>query len=350
MAPDPIVYAEMGRHKAMVVSQLEWGRAIDAGKARGIEVFTPQTLGIDAAQRSSPEMWIKTLLKRFGVCQLSVPGDFPHGIACALKASRFKVRVLDRPPFPKRRSKRPDEVRNIAQSQRAAVLAMRSACSLIRSADIDAKGQLRIRGKRLKSETVQRRIADVLLDHDSFCADTIVSCGRQAANPHERGHGPLLAHTPIVIDIFPQHLKHGYWGDITRTVLRGTAEPKLKQMYAAVKAAHTAALRRVSPGVSCISVHRAAAAVFQKRGFETSRQGDRTVGFIHSTGHGVGLAIHEAPSVGASRSRLRIGDVITIEPGLYYPDLGGIRIEDTIVVTEAGGQYLVPCEKHFEYR
>jgi Xaa-Pro aminopeptidase len=350
MAPDPIVYAEIGRRKLMVVSQLEWGRASGIGKKRTIEVFTPQQLGVDASKRGSLAAWIESLLRHVGVSEVCVPGDFPHGIACALKRARFKVELLDRPPFPKRRSKRPEEVRHIAQAQRAAVIAMRSACALIRGSDIDARGILRVNGKRLTSEKVHRHIAGVLLAHDSFCAETIVACGHQSADPHERGHGPLTAHAPIVIDIFPQHLNHGYWGDITRTVLKGTASRELKQMYAAVKAAQTAALRAVCPGASCLSVHREAVAVFHRRRFETRRQSDRAVGFIHSTGHGVGLAIHEAPSLGASRERLRIGDVITIEPGLYYPALGGIRIEDTIVVTPHGWRYLAPCEKHFEYQ
>ena len=119
-------------------------------------------------------------------------------------------------------------------------------------------------------------------------------------------------------------------------------------MYAAVKASQAAALKQIHPGVSCISVHRAAAALFEARGYKTHREKDRAVGFIHSTGHGVGLAIHEAPSLGASRSRLCVGDVVTVEPGLYYPELGGIRIEDTVVVTEHGWRYLAPCEKIFE--
>jgi Xaa-Pro aminopeptidase len=119
-------------------------------------------------------------------------------------------------------------------------------------------------------------------------------------------------------------------------------------MYAAVKAAQAEALKCVRAGVSCLRVHRVAADVIAQRGFETRREENRAVGFIHSTGHGVGLAIHEEPSLGASRSRLRAGDVVTVEPGLYYPGLGGIRIEDTVEVTSDGWKYLAPCEKHFE--
>ncbi len=348
MAPDPIVYLEVGRRKVMVVSQLEWGRAARTGQKRGIEVLTPQLLDLGREERGKTSAWVKAALKRLGATGMYVPADFPHGIACELKRSRLRVEVLTTPAFPKRRIKRQDEVRHIRQAQRAAVIATRAACNLIRESQIDAHGLLRVRGQRLTAEAVQRRIEGILLEHDCFCGESIVACGRQSADPHERGHGPLRAHQPIVIDIFPKHLKHGYWGDITRTVLRGTPSPELKRMYAAVKAAQAAALKLIRPGVTCSSVHRAAADVFTRRGFETRREKDHAVGFIHSTGHGVGLAIHEAPSLGASRSRLRVGDVVTVEPGLYYPDLGGIRIEDTIVITEQSWRYLAPCEKHFD--
>ena len=349
MAPDPVVYAEVGRRKAMVVSQLEWGRAVRTVSKRGITVLTPQLLGLRGASRGKLSEWVKAVLEHFGASALCVPAGFPHGIACELKRLRLKVELMTTPPFPNRRVKQQDEIRHIRQSQRAAVIAMRSACAHIRQSSIDSDGLLQVRGQQLTAEGVQRRIEGILLEHDCFCGETIVACGRQSADPHERGHGPLSAHVPIVIDIFPKHLKHGYWGDITRTVVRGNASPAARKMYAAVKAAQAASLKRVHPGASCIAVHRAAAEVFRKRGFETRRENDRAVGFIHSTGHGVGLAIHEEPSLGGSRLRLRVGDVITIEPGLYYPEIGGIRIEDTIVVTDHGWRYLAPCEKLFEY-
>jgi len=348
MAPDPIVYLEVGRQKVMVVSQLEWGRAVRTGAKRGITVLTPQLLELEGATRGKHSEWLKAAVKHLGANAVRVPSDFPHGIACDLKRSRIGVEVITTPAFPKRRVKRKDELRHIRQAQRAAVIAMRSACQWIAQSDIDGGGILRIRGKRLTSEAVQRRIDSTLLEHDCFCGETIVACGRQGADPHERGHGPLKASVPIIIDIFPKHLKHGYWGDITRTVIRGKASPEAKRMYAAVKAAQGAALKHIHPGASCMSVHRAAAELLAKRGYETRREKDHAVGFIHGTGHGVGLAIHEEPFFGARHTRLRAGDVVTVEPGLYYPEVGGFRIEDTVVVTEHGWRYLAPCEKTLE--
>ena len=147
---------------------------------------------------------------------------------------------------------------------------------------------------------------------------------------------------------FPRNEKTGYWGDITRTVCRGKAAPKLKKLYAAVKAAQAAALSAVKPGICADEAHTAAKAVFEKRDYETKVENGAHVGFIHGTGHGVGLDIHELPRVGTSGEILEVGNVITIEPGLYYLGLGGVRIEDTIVVTEKGWRYLASCSKKFE--
>jgi Xaa-Pro aminopeptidase len=348
MAPDPIVYIKAGRKQAMVVSQLELGRAERTCSPRAIDVYTPHLLGIETSKRGDLAAWTLGLLKQMGINAISVPSSFPYGIACKLKAARIKVEVNEAAPFPNRRVKRADEIRNLRQSQRAAVIAMRAACALIQKSYVGRNDNLVIKNKPLTSEMVQRCIANVLLDHDCFCDTTIVAGGAQAVDPHERGHGVLKAHLPIVMDIFPRHLVHGYWGDITRTVVRGQPKPEVKRMYAAVKAAQTAALKLIRSGVSCAHVHQAAADEIKKRGFETRRENGHAVGFIHSTGHGVGLAVHEAPSLGTARLRLRAGDVVTVEPGLYYPKLGGIRIEDTIVVTREGWKYLAPCEKQFE--
>ena len=130
--------------------------------------------------------------------------------------------------------------------------------------------------------------------------------------------------------------------------MRGRPSRELRKMYQAVKRAQEEALRAVKAGVKGSTVHRRVVAEFERRGYATREENGRQVGFIHGTGHGVGLAIHEAPGVGLRDVRLRSGNVITVEPGLYYPDVGGVRIEDTVVVTPAGWRYLVPCEKRFE--
>ena len=345
-AVDPVLFMKKGGRKYLVVPQLEAGRA--ERTAPGTTVLTPSQLNPAAARRQRFSDWALELVKREHIRRVKVPGNFPHGVAVRLEKKGIRVDVAETDLFPERAVKRPDEVRKIKETQQAAVIAMRTAIDAVAASEIDARGFLVWRGKKLTAGDVRRIITRVLVEHDCLSTETIVAGGKQAVDPHERGEGPLKAHEAIVIDIFPRHLTHGYWGDLTRTILKGEAPASLRTMYQAVKAAQTAALNRVRAGARGAAVHRAAVAEFERRGFKTEVVDGKGAGFVHSTGHGVGLAIHEGPTVGPASGRLKIGNVLTIEPGLYYPGIGGIRIEDTIVVTRAGWRYLVPCEKKFE--
>jgi Xaa-Pro aminopeptidase len=277
-----------------------------------------------------------------------VPASFPYGVAVRLQEADVEVAVVKGPLFPGRAVKKPDEIRAIVAAQQAAVIAMRAAATVIGQCTMDVNGFLITRGTRLTAEMVRATISRTLIDHNCSCGESIIACGPCGADPHEVGRGPLRAHEPIVIDIFPQHLPSGYWGDLTRTMIKGVPSPIVRRMYNAVKAAQAAALDRVKAGAACAAVHEAAEAELQRRGFEPRPPDGLAEGFIHSTGHGVGLSLHEAPSLGANRTRLRSGNVITIEPGLYCPGVGGMRIEDTVLVTATGWKYLAPCEKRRE--
>jgi len=345
-AVDPVLFMKRGARKYLVVPQLEAGRA--ERTAPGTTVLTPGRLNPSGARRQRFGDWALALVQREHIRSVKVPGSFPHGVAVRLERKGIRVEVAETDLFPERAIKRADEIRKIKETQQAAVIAMRTAIDTIEGADIDTRGFLMWKGKKLTSDDVRRIITRVLVEHDCLSTETIVAGGKQAVDPHERGEGPLRAHETIVIDIFPRHLTHGYWGDLTRTITKGEAPASLRTMYQAVKAAQTAALNRVRAGARGASVHHAAVAEFERRGFKTEAVDGKGSGFVHSTGHGVGLAIHEGPTVGPGPGRLKSGNVITIEPGLYYPGIGGIRIEDTIVVTRTGWRYLVPCEKRFE--
>ncbi len=351
-APDPVVLLRTAKQSWLVVSRLELVRAQKTVKnvrpGEVIEVLTPENLGLQGVKCREISEWASALIAHAGVRRIRVPKTFPHAVAVHLERKGVRVDVAKQALFPERAIKTPREIKHIRESQAAAVQAMRGAVELIRSASIGRNDLLCVDGKTLTAEEVQRCIHRLLLDASCMCPDVIVAGGAQGADPHEKGHGPLYAHQPIVIDIFPKHMNHGYWGDITRTVVRGRASSHLKRMYAAVKAAQAAALTKISPSVPCAAVHREAAAVLKQRGFETRMRDGHPVGFIHSTGHGVGLAIHEQPGLGTAPGNLEAGHVVTVEPGLYYPEWGGIRIEDTVAVTASGYRCLVPCEKTFE--
>jgi Xaa-Pro aminopeptidase len=345
-ATDPVVFLQAGARRYLVVPQMEEGRA--RRLVGGVTILTPEALRLRGARGRRLSAWAEAVLERAGVKAVAVSGQFPYGVARGLLRRGVRLNVAAGEVLPERAVKRPDELKRIAEAQQAAVIAMRAAVGMISRARVDADGCLRQGSAWLTSEEVRRVIARGLLEHDCVCRDAIVAGGKQAADPHEVGHGPLHAQEPIVIDIFPQHLGHGYWGDLTRTVVRGTPSRALVSMYQAVRCAQAAALASIRSGVMCGTVHRRAVEEFERRQFRTSVLNGRGAGFIHGTGHGVGLAVHEAPSLGLNTRRLRSGNVVTVEPGLYYPGIGGVRLEDTVVVTASGWRYLVPCEKKFE--
>jgi len=169
----------------------------------------------------------------------------------------------------------------------------------------------------------------VLLAHGCRGVDTIVSCGPETALPHNTGSGPLLENEPIVIDIFPRDELSGYYADMTRTVVKGEPSPEIREMYDAVRDAKTLAAAEVRAGAAGADLYNAVVEFFRDRGYESD-----TRGFIHSLGHGVGLEVHEEPSLGPRGGALAVGNVVTIEPGLYYPGTGGVRLEDMGAVTE----------------
>jgi Xaa-Pro aminopeptidase len=337
-----LIYAD--RCGTLIVSEMEYNRMRRTVK-RGITVLHPEMIG--SSWKKGAADWIKKCTDQKN---LTVSADFPFGLAEKLKRAGFKIKISAEPVCPQRESKTADEISAAKNSQRAAVAAMNAAIKQIASSEIGQDGLLRIGKTVLTSELVRATICHALLDLGCVALETIVACGPHSADPHERGSGPLRAGQPIVLDIFPRSTATGYWGDLTRTVCRGPAPAELKKMYNAVKAAHAAALKAVKAGAWTDDVHAAAAGELDCRGFKTETIDGVPQGFIHGTGHGVGLEIHEAPRVSSAvHKKLRAGNIITIEPGLYYPHLGGIRIEDTVAVTKTGYQMLAPCPKRFEY-
>jgi Xaa-Pro aminopeptidase len=343
----------MPEKDVLMVPEFELSRAERASallsRRRALEVVSPDRLkrGLMPDRRFSA--WAVGLLKREGIVRVKVGPDFPVGVADRLRRFKIKVEVVHENLVPEREVKSPDEVRRILEVLQATVIAMRRAIDTIRMARADtANGLLKLNGRALHAEDVQDLVHRTLIEHHCVCRDTIVACGRQGADPHECGRGPLVANELIVLDIFPEHMHHGYWGDMTRTVVRGPASSRMKAMYRAVIAAQVAGLAQVQPKASGRTIHKVVVAELEKRRFKSGKDGLIRYGFTHSTGHGVGLDVHEAPAIGWAPTRLREGNVITIEPGLYYPDIGGVRIEDTVLVTQTGWRHLVPCEKTLE--
>lgn len=336
---DPSVFVGCGRSQVLVVPLLEKGRAIREAHA-GIKVVTPNDLAIRKSERRRMSGWILAVLREHRCRTVTVSGVCPAGIVQRLQRRGVRVRIAKESLLPERAVKTAREVKSIQVAQTAAVAAMAAAVRFIADTRIAADGSLTHSGRRVTADDVRRVIDVALVERDCIGTGTIVACGRQGADPHERGSGPLKAHEPIVLDIFPQHRRSGYWGDLTRTVVRGKASPVVKRMFAAVRDAHRKAMNATRAGAPLRKVHGAAEETLRARGFVTSVKGHIPEGFVHSTGHGVGLDIHESPAVAALDGRLRAGNVVTIEPGLYYTKIGGMRIEDTVLVTRRGAGIL----------
>ena len=327
----------------ILVSSMEKGRAKKESCAD--EVLSTQDYHIMEKLKSctKPEMAYPEVLKDFlrdhGILRLGVAYSFPAGIFQPL-SRHFDIQILESPARRARAKKSPQEIVNITSAQKACERAMRRAVELIASSE--PRGDiLCCLGQPLTSEQVRSAIDISLLEDGCEAADTIVAGGIQAADPHMRGAGPLPANSPIVIDIFPRSKSHRYYADMTRTVLRGEAPQEVKELYHAVLAAQEAGIGAIRSDVTGEEVHSAVSDVFLEMGYP-ERDG---CGFTHSTGHGVGLDVHEMPSLGEGGEILKSSHVVTVEPGLYYPDIGGVRLEDLVVVRDKGCQDLTHFEK-----
>ncbi len=340
-APDPFISCYTPSSLSLLVSGLEFGRAkteshadrikrpVDYNRRELVQAYGP----VEANYRVTA-----AFLADCGVDSVAVPERFPVGTADGLREQEIEVVVdTDDVLIDIRAVKTPTELDYIRTAQEANEAAMAAAEESIQAATVDSDGRLLLDGELLTSERVKQRIETTLLRHGCGLDDTIVACGQQAADPHDRGSGPLYAGEPIIIDIFPRNKSTGYHSDMTRTFSKGEPTETLAEWYTLTEDALAAALDAVEPGNTGADVHAAACEVYEEAGLPTLR-GDPTteVGFIHSTGHGVGLAVHERPSLSTEGGDLVAGQVITVEPGLYDPSVGGVRLEDIVTVTEDG--------------
>jgi Xaa-Pro aminopeptidase len=327
----------------MLVSSMELRRAMHESSAD--KVVSTSEYGIRELLKASGKPGVAytaalvSFLRDLGVRRICVPQRFPAGIFTTL-SKEFQVSIVESPVSKWREVKSEQEIDAIRVVQKACERAMRLAIDSI-SRSVPKGDYLYADGNPLTSEKVRSTIEISLLEEGCDAFDTIVAGGPAAANPHASGCGPLPANSPIVIDIFPRSKHSRYFADMTRTVVKGEASPEIVDIYDAVLAAQNAGIDAVRAGVDGKEVHTLVSQIFLDRGYP---EGDNS-GFIHSTGHGVGLEVHEMPSLSESGDVLQAGSVVTVEPGLYYPDLGGVRLEDLVVVRPKGCDNLTEFER-----
>lgn len=224
-----------------------------------------------------------------------------------------------------RRVKSPGELALLTESARITDLALQRVSSHIRAGMTEIE----------VSDAIRAVLRDFGSEGEAF--PTIVASGPNAAKPHHSpGQRVIADGDPVIIDMGAR--VQGYCGDLTRTLWMGQPTRQLVTMYAIVLDAQRAAIEAVRHGVEASDVDSAARAVFSRANMDHA--------VVHSVGHGVGLRIHEAPSLSrTSTDTLETGDVVTIEPGLYVPEWGGVRIEDMVVVEQNGARILTNTPK-----
>jgi Xaa-Pro aminopeptidase len=349
IAPDPFIYLEIKGERILVMSDLEMDRAKSQSSVDRVLSYSEvegraKTQGI--AEPGTVEV-VHILLRESGITQIQVPVNFPFGHAVKFQSLGYQLHPKRDPFYEQRVVKTVEEVRFIEAAQRATEEAVVAAHDMLRQASI-SNDQLWFEGVPLTSERVKKLINVKLMERDCVAQHTIVAGGEQACDPHNEGSGPLPAYRSIIFDVFPRSATNRYFADMSRTVVRGTPSPELKRLYQTVLDAQEEAITKVKDGADGKRIHQGICTRFEKAGYQTGLVNGRMQGYFHGTGHGVGLDIHEMPRISRTGSLLQEGHVVTVEPGLYYPGLGAVRIEDMVLVTKDGCRNLTNSPKIFE--
>ena len=351
-APDAFetLYTPEGTY--LLVSGLEYGRAKKESRADEVARVGDYGFSEKVAEYGREEAMNRVaaaFLDDYGVESVAAPERFPLGLADGLREQGVAVEVLDGEVVTQIRAVKTDEeVEHVREAQRANEAAMEAAERLVAESTVE-DGLLQYEGDVLTSERVKEEIEVTLLRHGCALDETIVAGGADGADPHNRGSGPLEAGEPIVVDIFPREKASKYHADMTRTFCKGDPGEAVRQRYEDTYEAFEAAMDAVEPGATGSDVHDAVCEVYEAKGYDTLRADPSAeTGFIHSTGHGIGLDVHELPRVASDGQELQAGHIVTIEPGLYDPEFGGVRIEDLVVVTEDGYENLTDYPKQLQ--
>jgi Xaa-Pro aminopeptidase len=351
LSPDAIIALEDGSEVIVVANSLEEGRV--RKQSRATSVFNIDAFGAKdfSGKGMSREELDANVIARFlasrDTKRVNVAWYFPVGMAERLRALGITVDIVH-DIGSRRRAKRPDEIDALAAAQRATEDAWAKGVDALRRTTAGADNVLQLDGAPFTAERLRAVVEGRLLDLGYASDGAIIAPGPQAADPHMSGSGPLHAGEPIVMDIFPQHKASRYWADMTRTVCKGEPPAEIVKMYEVVKRAQDAGIKALRPGITGREVHELVEDIIFAAGYDTLRPGQQHAkrengalpkGFIHGTGHGVGLEIHEAPSVGrGGTDPLAPGDVVTVEPGVYDPEIGGVRLEDMLLINETGSR------------
>jgi Xaa-Pro aminopeptidase len=347
-APDPFIFLEQNGKRTLVLSDLEIDRGRKKAEADEFLPYSEFERDVQGTRKKAPpyEKVLAHFLRKRGVRSALVPANFPLGFAQELAARKIRLQTTNGLFWPQREAKTEDELRLMRRASAITEKGMARAMELLRASKIGRGRKLQWSGRTLTSEILRAEIDSAILRAGGLPANTIVAGGDQACDPHERGYGPLFADSLIILDIFPRDSASGYYGDLTRTVVRGRANEAQRKLWETVRDGQALTLKKMKPGVDGFKLHNKIKKFFHERGYPTESRQGRLVGFFHGTGHGLGLEIHEHPRF--QKTIFKKGQVLTVEPGLYYPGLGGVRLEDVVALTANGVRMLSRFEKKLE--
>ncbi len=346
--PDPFVYLERDGARHVYVGSMEAPRI--RGLGPDVTVHSLEEIGIDELLarglgfHETRIEWVARACSHAGLESAVVPHTFPSGYLDRVRHDGIEL-IVDQATFDaRRRVKTRPQLEGIRRAQRAAEAALAAGIELMRGAEV-ADGLLRLDGETLTVERVKASIKGVFAEHGCTAEDFVVAPGPQGAAGHDMGHGPIPAGVPVVFDLWPRDDASSCYADMTRTVAVGPVSEQVADWYRVTREALAAATALVRPGIECRDVFDAVCAIYEGAGYPTQRTKTPgevlDSGFFHGLGHGVGLEVHEGPYLGLlPAGRLVAGDVITLEPGAYDQAVGGVRLEDLVLVTPAGCEVL----------
>lgn len=342
-----LIYLEVGGEGTLITSDMERGRAekeSSVGTVRTLDElgFREAMEQLNDRQRAFTTAMSRAI-REAGADRLVVADDFPAIYADNFRLEGFDVQIDPKLLVAARRQKSPEEIAAIEEAQRATERSAARALEILGESEVHGD-TLHYKGIPLTMERLRSEVEVSLVRDNMDPLSPITAAGKGAADPHWIGYGPIRPGEAIVMDIFPRSKRTRYFSDMTRTVVKGQPSELLQRMYEAALRAQEAAFAEIRAGANGKDVHQAAVNAFRDAGFD----GETGPRYIHSTGHGVGLDIHEAPGLGTLDVELRENEVVTVEPGLYDPEVGGVRIEDTVVVTNDGYRNITRFPKQFQ--
>jgi Xaa-Pro aminopeptidase len=345
---DPFMLVDDGGRTWIMSSDLERERL--AGCRPDAELVDIDQLGFHElmdsglSYRALDVEFASRLAAQIGITEAIVAFEFPLAIAERLRADGIAVRIDDDAITERRRRKSTHELAGVRRAQYAAEAAMRTAATLLGRAEVDGD-LLLLDGGRLTAERIRAAMRDAAWAAGAVLPPEVIVASVWQGHGHQPGSGPLPARLPIVIDVWPQDTETACWADMTRTFVVGGEPPdEVRRQEELARRALADAYAAVRPGVTGRELHEHTCDLFEAAGYptqRTSRWEGSEEGFQFSLGHGVGLQVHEAPAVGRTGSEpLVVGDVLAIEPGLWRNDVGSVRLEDLILVTDEGCELL----------